>query len=89
MKQSLRFFRYNLQRFIPITIRKMASTFVNIISRILTQPKSLTGIDPSQSNCLSSKMSFHIYGKKNFAIPKNIAAFFLPTFNKYERIYEQ
>ena len=54
----------------------MASTFVNIISRILTQPKSLTGIDPSQSNCLSSKMSFHIYGKKNFANPKNIAAFF-------------
>ena len=34
-------------------------------------------------------MSFHIDGKKNFVIPKNIAAFFLPTFNKYERIYEQ
>ena len=34
-------------------------------------------------------MSFHIYGKKNFANPKIIAAFFLPTFSRYERIYEQ
>lgn len=53
--------------------RKMAPTFVNATLNILTQPKSSTGIDPSQSNYLSSKM-FH--GKSDFVNPENIAAFF-------------
>ena len=53
----------------------MAPTFVNSPLKILTKPKSSPGIDPSQSNYLSSKMSFHIYGKSDFVIPEYTAAF--------------
>ena len=62
------FFGYYLQRLfyseeMPFTTQIMAPTFVNVTFHILTQPKSSTSIDPSQSNCLSSKMSFLLYGK--------------------------
>ena len=53
----------------------MALTFGNATLHILIQPKSSPGIDPSQSNYLSSKMSFHIYSKSDFVNPENIAAF--------------
>ena len=55
---------------------KMAPTSVNATLTILTQPKSSSGIDPSQSNYVSSKMSFHVYGKSDFVNPENIVAFF-------------
>ena len=61
------FFGYYLQRLfdseeMAFTTQIMAPTFVNVTFHILTQPKS-SSIDPSQSNCLSSKMSFPLYGK--------------------------
>ena len=54
---------------------KMAPTSVTATLNVLTQPKSSPSIDPSQSNYLSSKMSFHIYGNSDFVNPENIAAF--------------
>ena len=59
----------------PFKAHKMAPTFVNDTLNIITQPKSSPSIDPSQLNYLSSKMSFHIYGKSDFVNPENIAAF--------------
>ena len=59
----------------PFKAHKMAPTFVNATLNILSKPKSSPGIDPSQSNYLSSKMSLHIYGKSDFVNPENIAAF--------------
>ena len=66
---------------------KMAPTSVTATLNVLTQPKSSPSIDPSQSNFLSSKMSFHIYGNSDFVNPENIAAFL--AYFKYERIHEQ
>ena len=59
----------------PFKAHKMAPTFVNAPLKILTKPKSSPGIDPSQSNYLSSKMSFHIYGKSDSVNPEYTAAF--------------
>ena len=46
-----------------------------LVARHVVTPKSSPGIDPSQSNYLSSKMSFHIYDKSDFVNTENIAPF--------------
>ena len=79
-KHSLRFSRLLLATFyfeeMLFKAHKMVPTSVNATLTILTQPKSSSGIDPSQSNYVSSKMSFHVYGKSDFVNPENIVAFF-------------
>ena len=46
-----------------------------LVARDVVTPKSSLGIDPSQSNYLSSKVSFHIYDESDFVNPENIAPF--------------
>ena len=57
----------------PLVFRSLL--LPQLVARDVVTPKSSPGIDPSHSNYLSSKVSFHIYDKSDFVNLENIAPF--------------